>query len=317
MASFLSFIPPSNSLANKTVIITGASAGIGKWNVKQFALLKPKKLFVLGRNATKTQAVIDAVRKDTGFDAIQFIQCDNASLTSVKNAANKFFELSGEDPELHLLVCNAGTSVGPNIPHEKPTEDGFELLWQSNYLSHFLLTELLLPTLKRTAEKERRAPGSVRIVNVSSMSHLNFTMDDIDIDLTKSYPVKDAMEASSQGPYGLSKFAQVADSKRLAQELSEYGIKVYSLHPGLVATEIWEKSGIDDPAALNIPLITEEQGSLTTLYVATSSDDLVLSNSGNYFDDGRLGEVNPRADRKELQIKLKEKSLEQVKSFLI
>ncbi|KAI8807579.1 hypothetical protein BJ742DRAFT_812125 [Cladochytrium replicatum] len=309
MASLREYVPPSNSLTNKTVLITGGSAGIGKWNVKQFALLKPKRLFVLGRNPLKTQAVIDAVRAETGFEGIHFVVCDTSSFKSVKSAVKRFFKLTGDDPELHLLVCNAGTSV----MGENKTADGYELLWQTNYLSHFLLTELLLPTIKKTAEKEGRAPGSVRVVNVSSIGHLRAT--GIDYEQTRNFPVYTPREAIA-GPYSLSKFAQVVDTKRRAEELKEYGIMVYSLHPGPVDTEIWGKGGITDPEKqFSIKLISDELGSLTTLYLSTASDE-VLSHSGSYYDQGQLADGNPKAEEKNLQIELKEKSLEQVKDWL-
>ncbi|KAI8803249.1 hypothetical protein BJ742DRAFT_857722 [Cladochytrium replicatum] len=297
MAILESYQPPATSLTDKTVLITGGSSGIGKWNVKQFAKLKPKRLFVLGRNAAKTEDVIASARAESGFDEIQFIHCDTASIKSVQSAAEQFLAQSGG--ELHLLVCNAGTALFG----VEPTDDGFELLWQANYLSHFLLTELLLPTLKKTAEKEGKVPGCVRVVNVSSIAHRN-VVSDIDYDRSRSFPTKSPIE-TIKGPYGLSKFAQVVDAKSRAEELKEFGIMVYSLHPGTVATEIWEKGGVRDPESeMQIELISEERGSLTTLYVSTSSDDLVLSNSGGYFDGGQLGVVNPLVDREDIQAEI-------------
>ncbi|KAI8808332.1 hypothetical protein BJ742DRAFT_287777 [Cladochytrium replicatum] len=310
MASLASYVPPPGSLTNKTVLITGGSAGIGKWNVKQFALLRPRRLFVLGRNEIKTRKVIDTVCAETGFEKIHFVLCDTSSFGSVKSAANKFFELSGANPELHLLVCNAGTSFS----EDERTEDGFHVLWQTNYLSHFLLTEILLPTMKKSAEKEGRVPGAVRIVNVSSIGHT--FANGIEFEKTRAYPVQNPVEAML-GPYALSKFAQVVDTKLRAEELKEYGITVHSLHPGPVDTEIWGKGGVTDPeTTFNIKLISEELGSLTTFYVSTSTDEDVLGHSGDYYDEGKLGTVNPKAEDKDLQIKLKETSLEQVQGWL-
>ncbi|KAI8808329.1 hypothetical protein BJ742DRAFT_893865 [Cladochytrium replicatum] len=307
MSILQSYVPPSDSLANKTVLITGGSSGIGKWNVKQFAQLRRKRLFVLGRNAAKTNEVIDAVRKETGFDGMFFVQCDNANLASVRHAVKTFLEVCGDDPALHLLVCNAGTALS----QETPTEDGFEVIWQSNYLSHFLLIELLLPTLKKTAEKEGWTPGAVRILNVSSIWHRAFK--DIDFNLTRRFKTSTPVDAVRRA---LRPF-KVIDTKRRARELQRYGINVYSLHPGAVATEIFDKAGISGAEAeLYGKFLTEEEGSLTTLYVSTSDDELVVGNSGAYFDEGWLGLANRSTERKDLQHKLKEKSFEDVTLLL-
>ncbi|KAI8811815.1 hypothetical protein BJ742DRAFT_795606 [Cladochytrium replicatum] len=305
------FVAPEGSLVRKTVIITGGSGGIGKVNVRQFAALGAKNLYVFARNLSKTEAILEEIRKETGNSNIYAVQCNNVSLESVKTAAKTFLDLSAKngeaEPVLHLLVCNAGTAASDGL-----TENEFESIWQANYLSHFLLTELLLPTLKRTAEKEGRKPGCVRIVNVSSRASLSpsaISFEEVKTARSRFSHIKE---------YGHSKLAQVIETMSRADELKEFGIGVYSLHPGVVATGIWGKAGVPwiVDRAFKLFFLTEEQGSLTTLYCSTSTESDVVTNSGKYFDDCKSAPHNPVAENKQLQADLKRTSYEWVKQYL-
>ncbi|KAI8811355.1 hypothetical protein BJ742DRAFT_139107 [Cladochytrium replicatum] len=305
------YVAAEGLLVGKTVIITGGSGGIGKINVRQFAALGAKNLYVFARNLSKTETILEEIRKETGNSNIHAVQCNNVSLASVRSAAKTFFELSAKngeaEPVLHLLVCNAGTAASEGL-----TENGFESVWQANYLSHFLLTELLLPTLKRTAEKEGRKPGCVRIVNVSSKASLSPAAINMEWVKTSKAGLWHLSE------YGHSKLAQVIESVSRAEELKEFGIGVYSLHPGVVATGIWGKAGVPWIVDLGFKLffLTEEQGSLTTLYCSTSTESDVVENSGRYFDDCKSARLNPIAENSQLQTDLKCTSYEWVKQYL-
>ncbi|KAL6423556.1 hypothetical protein ACFW04_010241 [Cataglyphis niger] len=164
--------------------------------------------------------------------------------------------------------------------HEK-TEDGFELQLQSNYLGHFLLTLLLLPKIQSSA------PGC-RIVNVSSLAHIFGNIHFNDMNLERSYgPLKG---------YAQSKLANILFTKELARRLKKAeisGINVYSLHPGVVRTDLgryFNKTIV--PGAtffyrhiMRLFIKNPTQGAQTTIHCAV--DEKVADESGLYYEECR------------------------------
>ncbi|KAI8620444.1 retinol dehydrogenase 12, like-protein, partial [Chytriomyces sp. MP71] len=304
----------------QTVLVTGGSAGIGRINVRQFAALGAK-VYVLGRNRGKTERVIDSIKKETGSQSIFFIPFDGNDLKSVADAANMFLK---KESILNILVCNAGAAT----PAQPSNKDGFETLWCTNYLSHFLLTHLLLDTLKRTAKLQGNTPGCVRIINVSSMASEALAPLDWSTIHNPSNPA--LLNVPQFTAYARSKLAQVLSTIHLARLLNGTNIAVHSLHPGAVTTDIWtptlEKGAradagwLDRVSAVGVAawkstfMITEEQGSLTTLYCATAKEAGVQS--GAFFDDCRARRnLNGAVSNDALIEALFEKSMEWVKPY--
>jgi NAD(P)-dependent dehydrogenase (short-subunit alcohol dehydrogenase family) len=205
-------------LDGRVVVVTGGSSGIGKATAHQLAAAGAH-VFIFARSEEKTRPIIQDIIAATKNDKVEFVQVDLCSLDGVKAAAAKFLE---RGLPLHTLVCNAGSGKSVGV-----TKDGFEHLFAQNYLSHFLLTMLLLPRLRET--QAALPPGSVRIVNVSSsvcISAPKINFDDLKVaSQVPTYKI-------SAGPYARSKLAQVLCAKRLAKELEGTGINVYSLNPG-------------------------------------------------------------------------------------
>jgi NAD(P)-dependent dehydrogenase (short-subunit alcohol dehydrogenase family) len=138
--------------AEATILVTGATDGLGRSIARELAA-KGATVLLHGRNMARLRATLDGVREDTGNEKLRYYLADLSSLETARDLAERI--LSDED-RLEVLINNAGIIV----QERKESEDGHELTFAVNYLSHFLLTRLLLPLLKDSAP--------ARIVNVAS-----------------------------------------------------------------------------------------------------------------------------------------------------
>jgi NAD(P)-dependent dehydrogenase (short-subunit alcohol dehydrogenase family) len=251
-------------MAKKVCMVTGASSGIGKETAKKLAELGAT-VVIMCRNQKRGEKAMYEIKSAGNNAPVELLLADFASLDSVRALAKEFLE---EHDSLHVLVNNAGgVSVRRSV-----TGDGFETTFQVDYLSHFLLTNLLLEVLKKSAPS--------RIINVSSASHYRGHMNFGDLQMKKGYGV---MKAYSQ-----AKLAQVLFTYELSRRLEGTGVTVNSLHPGAVATNIWK--GPMGPFSFlgNISklfLISPEKGAETPVYLATSPE--VQGVTGKYFDHMR------------------------------
>ncbi|KAF3360644.1 Histone H2A [Verticillium dahliae VDG1] len=160
----VSFNPDKDipDLSGRVILVTGGNIGIGKETVLQLSKHKPARIYLAARTESKAQAAIDEIRKTVPNAApISFLSLDLTSFDSIKKAAAEF--LSKED-RLDILINNAGIMATPN----GTTKEGYEIQFGTNHVGHALLTNLLLPTLKRTAAATS-PPRDVRIVNISSL----------------------------------------------------------------------------------------------------------------------------------------------------
>lgn len=199
--------------------------------------------------------------------------------------------------KIHILINNAGLMF---IPYDE-TKDGFEQQWGVNYLSHFLLTALLLPLLKAGSSSEDHS----RIVNVSSCGyragHIHFD----DVNYKKSF--------NTYAAYGQSKLAQIMSTKTLQNLFNEkhLDINVYSIHPGLVATDLFQHYY---PKRLKpvtqFLLKNPEQGATSIVYAAVSEQ--MKNCSGIYISNCKEEPINSVASNKSSQERLFQLSLDQV-----
>ena len=208
------------TLNGKTVIITGANTGIGLETAVDMAQ-RGARVILACRNPEKGRAAVQVVKKRSKNEAVMFAQLDLASLQSVRDFATRILN---QEPRIDILINNAGVLM---CPYSK-TEDGFELQFGVNHLAHFLLTNLLLDRLKE-------AP-SARIINVSSMGHKCGKINFDDLQSEKSY--------SKFGAYSQTKLANILFTRSLAQRLKDTKVTAYSLHPGVVRTEIQRHLGV-------------------------------------------------------------------------
>jgi len=282
---------PSSIHNDRVALITGANIGIGRVTALRLAQAG-FTVFLAGRSAQRTQAVIDEIHATTQTsDKAFFLPLQLDDLNSVRECAALF--LARQLP-LHLLVNNAGLAGDKG-----QTLQGFEKAFGVNHLGHFLLTQLLLDTLKASAP--------ARVVTVASRAHL-MAYQGLD------WPALQQATRSLTGTreYGVSKLANILFSAHLAKELAGTGVSTYSLHPGVVDTEVWrELPGFLRPLLRLRGLLTPEEGAQTTLYCALQAP---ASESGLYYDKSRIKTPSRIAQDAQLAEQLWHQSLQWVKA---
>jgi len=203
----------------KVCLVTGANSGIGKEAALGLARVGAT-VVIVARNRKKGEATVSEIRQATGNQNVNLIVADLSSMMSVRGLASTFL---GEYPKLHVLINNAGTY----LPKRITTADGYEAVFATNHLGHFLLTSLLLDLLKTSAPS--------RIINVTSDAHRGAEIDFEDLIQEKKY--------SAFKAYHQSKLANVLFTYQLAKVLEGTGVTVNCLHPGVVRTGFGKDMG--------------------------------------------------------------------------
>lgn len=261
-------------MTGKTVLITGATAGIGLATARALAA-RGAEVLMVARDQAKGEHLAAALRCETGNGLIRVLQADLSSQASLRALAA---QVRREYPQLHVLINNAGGFFGAR----QTTLDGLEMTFAVNHLAYFLLTLLLLPTLEST-------PGA-RIVNVSSAAQGRARLNLNDLQGEQPY--------SGMHAYSQSKLANVLFTRELARRLKGRGVTVNALHPGVVRSNFGNGTkgmlGVLFPVLKRLTGISPESGARTSVYLATSPD--VEGISGLYFDKCRAVKANPLAD---------------------
>ncbi len=241
----------------KIAIITGATSGLGKETA--FALAGMNAILVLPtRNLIKGELVKNQITDKTGNPDIYVMECDLASFDSIRRFTVEFKK---RFDRLHVLVNNAGIWER----RRKETSDGIEMNFGVNHLAHFLLTNLLMDKLRRSTP--------ARIINVSSSAHKVGRMNFSDPEGRKKF--------SSIRSYGQSKLANILFTRFLADKARKEGVTVNCLHPGVVATNLFDKLHPALRYVAGLFMISCKKGAETIVYLATSPE--VEGVSGEYF----------------------------------
>ncbi|KAK9482718.1 hypothetical protein V1527DRAFT_446908 [Lipomyces starkeyi] len=291
----MSFTPESlPDLRGRVYLVTGGNTGLGYQTVLQLAA-HHAKVYLGSRSEAKGSAAIEEVKVKFPDADVHLLTLDNMNLRSVVSASQELFK---KEKYLHGLVNNAGVMA---IPFEK-TVDGYESQFQTNYISHWLLTQLLMPLILAAASSS--APGVVRIVNISSSAHNRAPSAGIDlqdIDQNKGNPVS---------RYGSSKLANILHTKELDRRyrlpttrvvntsstdgsVTEGEIWFASVHPGTVNTNLIPKATGTRVLAIISSIVTvlmkvlpisvsAEKGAYTQLF-AIASDQFKREMSGAYL----------------------------------
>jgi NAD(P)-dependent dehydrogenase (short-subunit alcohol dehydrogenase family) len=269
-------------------LITGANTGIGRATALELGKAGAT-LFLAGRSLERTAHVLQAIRAGGNAD-VSFLPLVLEDLSSVRACAKAFLDTGYR---LDVLINNAGLAGKKGL-----TKDGFELTFGVNHLGPFLLTELLAPRLVESA-RGRREPG--RIVNLSSLAH--YRARGIDWGALR----RRTQHLTGQVEYRVSKLCNVLHAKELGRRLAAQGVHSYSLHPGIVASEIWREIPWPVRPLLTRFMISNEQGAETSLFCATAPE--AASQTGLYYDRCRAVEPSVLARDEMLAGELYERSL--------
>jgi len=275
---------PDQSMAGKICLVTGATAGIGEVTARELAR-RDATVVVVGRSKERCEAAVERIRRETGNASVEYLRADLSSQADVRRLAQEFLERHNR---LHVLLNNAGAMFALR----QESVDGIEMTLALNHLGYFLLTNLLLDTLKASAP--------ARIVNVSSDAHQmvkRFNFDDPQARSGKGflsygqsnvgslvYTLFAPIAHPAFRQYGQSKFANLLFTYELARRLHGTGVTVNALHPGFVATSFTSGNGAYGSFMrfwAGLIAISTDDGAKTSIYLATSPE--VEGVTGQYF----------------------------------
>jgi NAD(P)-dependent dehydrogenase (short-subunit alcohol dehydrogenase family) len=278
------------TMQGKICLITGGTNGIGKSTAQALAQMGAT-VVIVGRNAQKTSQVVAEIRSATRNTNVDGLLADLSSQQAVRRLAEEF---KSKYSRLHVLLNNAGAMFWTR----QVTVDGFETTFALNHLAPFLLTNLLLATIKASAP--------ARIINLSSRAHQRGSIDFEDLQSERHYAGMDV--------YGNSKLANILFTIELSRRLEGTGVTVNAVHPGFVNSGFAKNN---DGLAFKLfgavgPLIARspEKGAETSIYLASSPE--VEGVTGKYFSDSKVTQAAPQAADAAAAKKLWEVSAEMV-----
>jgi retinol dehydrogenase-12 len=271
-------------MTGRVCVVTGANTGIGRVTALELAR-KGAHVIVACRSRDKAMPVIEAIIAETGNPKVEFLALDLSRFSAIREAAA---ELLARGLPIHVLVNNAGLAGVRELSPE-----GYEVAFAVNHLGTFLFTLLLA---ERVIES---APA--RIVTVASRAHeraFHIPWDQLQ---------QPARSLTGMGAYQVSKLCNVLFSRMLAKRLAGTGVSTYSLHPGVVATDIWRRIPWPFDAIGKAFMISVEEGAATTLHCATAPE--LEGVSGRYFEKCAEKQPNRAALDDALAVELWERSL--------
>jgi len=245
----------------KICLVTGATNGIGYETALGLARMGATVIGV-GRSKEKSEEAAKSIRQSSGNTNVEFLLADLSSMAEVRKLAET---VKAKTKTLHVLVNNAGSI----FLQRETTVDGFERTFALNHLSYFLLTNLLMDTLKASAP--------ARIVNVASDAHKGAKIKFDDLQSEKRF--------SGMGVYGYSKLCNIVFTYELARRIEGTGVTANVLHPGFVRSGFGRNNGGIVSAVMSViglAAISPQKGAETSIYLASSPE--VEGVSGKYFD---------------------------------
>lgn len=243
-------------MKNKVCLITGGNSGIGKATALELAKMGAT-VVILCRSKEKGQDAVMEIIEQSGNQDIHLLIADLSNQRMVRQAADEFKEKFNK---LDVLINNAAVF----LPKRSETEDGIETTFATNYLSHFLLTNLLLDLLE--------VSGEGRVINVAS-KHNGIKMNFDDLMLKNNYSFFRAV--------GPTKLGLILFTKELAKRLEGKPVTVNSLHPGIIKTNLMHRLPWILRSLFSLMSAKTEKGAKTPVYLATSED--VKGINGQFF----------------------------------
>jgi NAD(P)-dependent dehydrogenase (short-subunit alcohol dehydrogenase family) len=253
----------------RVALITGASTGIGKEMAKQIAR-SGIIVVMVSRSRERLEAAQEELRREVPTAKTDVLVADLASQAEIRKLASEF---SSRYRRLDILINNAGVMV----PNRSLTVDGIEMTFAVNHLGYFLLTNLLLDTIRSSAP--------ARIVNTSSAAHKSARLNFDDLQNEKRY--------SGFFVYCASKLANVLFTYELARRLEGTGVTANCFHPGAIATELFRDQNVLVRLGTALFLKSPARGAETGVYLATSLE--VEGVTGKYFVNKRPARSNKQS----------------------
>jgi retinol dehydrogenase 12 len=247
-------------LDGRTFLVTGANTGIGKETARAVAD-RGARVLLACRSQENGRRAIEEIAAQTGSRRLELLALDLGNFDSVRACAQAFL---ARDEPLHVLINNAGLAGRRGM-----TSSGFELAFGTNHVGPFLLTSLLLDRLRESAP--------ARIVNVASGAHFGAT--GIDFEAVR----KPTRTITGMKEYSISKLANVVHAQELARRLEGTRVTTYSLHPGVIASDIWRSVPWPARTVMKRRMGSPEQGARTSVYCATAPE--LADQTGLYYDD--------------------------------
>lgn len=263
----------NNDSKPRTVVVTGASSGIGKAAAIDLAT-QGWHVIALGRDPQRSAAALQEIRAAAPKARVALIEADLSIMADAARAAHEIAQLTDR---VDVLLNNAG-GVNKELVL---TCDGIEATFASNHLGHFVLTTHLLPLLRAAvanAKTGSRMPGSVRIISVSSTGHDRSPgLDWSDLQRPRDF--------TTGGAYCNAKLANILFTRALSRRLASEGIVAHSMHPGVVDSNFASHAdaGMQSHMATmkNISL-TPAAAADTLVWLATASEPGKTTN-GYYY----------------------------------
>ncbi len=257
-------------MKGKTVVITGATSGIGEVAADRLAAKGARIVFIARDRARGEETLkhLKAIAPDAEHAAYY------ADLSRISEMKRIGAAIAADEPSIDVLINNAGAA----FLHRSITEDGLEKTFALNHMSYFVLTELLRSRMK--------AGG--RIVSTSSAAHRGPRLDFDNLQSEKRF--------SGMGAYGRSKLCNILFTRELARQLEGSGITANCLHPGFVATRFGNDNGGFFAMAFGLAknfALSPEQGAETIIYLASSPS--VENVTGLYFHKSKPETPSPAA----------------------
>ena len=277
----------SQTMQGKTVLVTGATNGIGFYAARELARMGAQTIIV-SRSSEKCAASVAQIMKETGNQQVEYIAADLSNKAGVKSAVDAFKK---NHSRLDVLLNNAGAM----FMSRQESADGIEMTMALNHLNYFYTTYLLLDMLK--------ANEKARVVNVSSGAHVGAKINFDDIQYKKGY--------SGFGVYGQSKLMNLLFTYELARKLGGTPVTSNALHPGFVNTGFAKNNGgfIKFAMGLLSPMQRKvSDGAATSIFLASSPE--IDTVSGKYYVDCKAVESDPASYDKAAAARLWQLSLD-------
>jgi NAD(P)-dependent dehydrogenase (short-subunit alcohol dehydrogenase family) len=279
------------SLKGKVCIVTGVSKGGIGYSTVRGLLALDATVIVATRDQKKAEAAILDLVAETKNPNVKYMSLDLTSIASVQNFVTNFLKTNNR---LDVLINNAGV----NTETKELTKDGFEITWQVDYFSHYVLTMLMLDTLKKSHG---------RIIHTSSVA-AEFAGD---LEMDKVHG-----EVISFFAYANAKLAQAVLNSAMGKTLNGEAY-TFAYHPGGVSSQIYEKSSIGSIVRFMFAwrLRTIDQGAETAVFLAANPD--VIKDSGKFFYSSKVyTPIEKMMCQEKLEKRVIEKSQEYMRQFI-